>query len=287
MTKNYEIKEVTVQTLNLVIDFLAQQEYECVSLMKRLLKEEKSTLQKKDCTIFFIKKLGTISQKQTIQGVFLITQGGSLLHHFVAFDFQPLIQPILQKKKLYSIAGTAKGSAMFESILPKAPKTIYNYHLMAYNGLKNTTKNTISLPDRFALRNCSLVDADALYPLQKAYHIQEVLPQGESFSEKNCHIILQNILLEQTVYAIIEKTSNLIVAKAGSSATGLKWVQIGGVYTRPEYRNCGFARYLVQYLAEKSNKNTVLFVKKDNMPAIAAYKKADFSDIGEYRICYM
>jgi len=293
---DYEIGKVTGKTLDVIIDFLAPHEYKCVSLMKRLLQEKTDPSPKKNQSIFFIKKRNDFLQKQAVQGVFLLTKGGLLLHYFVSFDFQALLKPVLHKKKLYCVAGTAEGSALLESALRKAPKTIYDYHLMAYgylHSLESNVEKRIKTPaqnalrDGFSLRHCSLLDAKALYPLQKAYQIQEVLPPGESFSEKNCRIVLQNMLLEQTVCAIIDERNGSVVAKAGTNAQGLNWVQIGGVYTSPEYRSSGFARYLVRYLAEKSSKSTVLFVKKDNLPAIVSYRNADFSVVGEYRICYI
>lgn len=286
MNKSYTLHLLTEETLPLIINFLAQREYMCVSLMNRLLQEGKLIFKKKDHSIFFIAEKNALLQKKAVQGVFLITKGGLLLHHFISSDFKSLIQPIVRKKKIYCIAGTPEGASLFESILSKAPKTICDYHLMAYDSLQNFAHSTSKIPDGFLLHPCSFSDIDALYPLQKDYHQQEVLPPGEAFNEKKCRLILENILFEQTVYAIIDKKNDRIVAKAGTNAKGLQWTQIGGVYTEPEYRNRGLACYLVQHLAINNKKKTVLFVKKDNAPAITSYKKANFFIVGSYRICY-
>ncbi|MCK5198965.1 MAG: GNAT family N-acetyltransferase, partial [Spirochaetales bacterium] len=66
--------------------------------------------------------------------------------------------------------------------------------------------------------------------------------------------------------------------------------QIGGVYTKPEYRNRGISTLLMQMLLNgihKSGKKAVLYVKKGNKPALALYRKLGFRIIDEYSAYYI
>ena len=66
-------------------------------------------------------------------------------------------------------------------------------------------------------------------------------------------------------------------------------MQIGGVYTDPEYRGRGYAAAVVRYLSQKAvsvGKRPVLYVNEVNTAAVKAYVKAGFAAGDRYRICY-
>jgi predicted GNAT family acetyltransferase len=66
-------------------------------------------------------------------------------------------------------------------------------------------------------------------------------------------------------------------------------VQIGPVWTPPEYRNKGFARLLLAYTLHKEKlkgtKQAILFT--DNPAAIKAYLAIGFKKIGNYRLAIL
>ncbi|MBP5465836.1 MAG: GNAT family N-acetyltransferase [Treponema sp.] len=80
------------------------------------------------------------------------------------------------------------------------------------------------------------------------------------------------------------------LAKAGTNAIASKVMQLGGVYTLRDERGRGLAAALTAFLAESAARKgfaTVLFVNKKNAAAIAAYRRAGFTDSGKaYTIEY-
>ena len=96
----------------------------------------------------------------------------------------------------------------------------------------------------------------------------------------------RNLRRELVVYAVSDGRA---VAKAGTNAQGLEFVQLGGVYTVEELRNRGVGETVLGELLERiiaSGKGACLFVKKDNPAAIQLYKKLKFRTQGEFRIAY-
>ncbi|MDE5899292.1 MAG: GNAT family N-acetyltransferase [Treponemataceae bacterium] len=134
----------------------------------------------------------------------------------------------------------------------------------------------------------------SLLELQKAYEIEEVLPAHIPFDEHLCRLRLMHTLRTQAVYALRvlpagSAAAPLFAAKAGTSADGFQCAQLGGVYTRPEFRwrQYGYAvvrALLCRILHEK--KSAVLFVKKENAAAAGLYRKLGFQKISDYTIAY-
>lgn len=57
-------------------------------------------------------------------------------------------------------------------------------------------------------------------------------------------------------------------------------LEIDYIYVLDEYRNCGIASKLLDYLFSKYNFNCSLEVRCDNIEAINLYKKYDFKIVG-------
>jgi ribosomal protein S18 acetylase RimI-like enzyme len=78
------------------------------------------------------------------------------------------------------------------------------------------------------------------------------------------------------------------VATSGFNAAIREAVQIGGVYTPPEYRRRGYARAVVaaSLLDARADgvETAILFTGHDNLPAQKAYVALGFRHIGEYRL---
>ncbi len=284
MKKGFRIVPASTKDLDSVITFLLPFEKKCVSLVARIVEYAKSHDSKKQ-TVYIITNFDNVLKQETTHGVFVLTNTGILLHHLVFHNVQNVLLRFLKKRYLFSVAGSLSGSSVFEDVLPNTPKTIYDYYLMEHN--KASTFIQKNLPNNFVIHRCSLDDASALFELQKKYQIEEVLPRGTTLNDNQCKILLKNRLLEQKVYAIKSLQNNCFVAMAGTNAIGINCVQLGGIYTKTEYRGRGFAQILVSTIVNGAEKHPVLFVKKQNLPAIKAYKNANFSIIDSYRICYM
>ena len=99
--------------------------------------------------------------------------------------------------------------------------------------------------------------------------------------------ISNGIISENNMYATFFK--NKIVAKAAVNAVGKNCVQLGGVFTVPNFRKLGFAEFLIKKIVAEKNqlgKKVVLFVKPKNLAAVTLYKRCGFSSFGKFKISY-
>ena len=81
-----------------------------------------------------------------------------------------------------------------------------------------------------------------------------------------------------------------IIAKVNTNGKGFGYNQIGGVYTKQEYRNQGISTYLMKILLNEihmSGKRAVLYVKKENKSALVLYYKLGFKIINDYSAHYL
>jgi len=142
--------------------------------------------------------------------------------------------------------------------------------------------------EKFKIVRCGIKDADALMSLQLAYEAEEVLPpcrtQNPAVTRKN----LERILKTEYVLAL-QNSRGETAAKANTNAIGIRWAQIGGVYTAPDFRRKGCASLLVETLAEKivaSNRLPVLYARNGNEAAQKAYSALGFTKTGGFTIAY-
>ena len=158
-------------------------------------------------------------------------------------------------------------------------------------GIANSAGTGLPIPHGFTCVPCSEADVNLLLPLQKEYDSVEVLLPGAKLDVPLCRLNLRKILREQFVLGVRADNadSGFFVAKAGTNAIGLNWVQLGGVCTLPEFRGKGLATFLVNKIALQKlsdGKKTALFVKNKNLPAQKAYKKAGFVPLCPFSISY-
>ena len=132
---------------------------------------------------------------------------------------------------------------------------------------------------------------DMLFELQKQYELEEVVPSCLTFDEDLCRLRLANSFRTQYILALLknECDKEIIVSKAGTNAVGMKYAQIGGVFTQAEYRGRGFCSFLMGVLMFKIVKMhciPVLFVKKQNEVAVKLYESLGFKKVSDYTIGY-
>ena len=281
------------ENLQKIIDFLKKNEKTCITLMSRFVKQGDIELLPNH-----IKGYSFFLDEEVV-GVLAISNGGIVLHHFrkdvfdqksqIFVEMSEILLPILLQHNIYSIIGDMNGTEFLRKILEKEkkPKIIIPYTLMLFN--KKMNRELSSLPSNFSLRKCTSQDTEALYPLQAAYDIVEVLPPGEVFNPDNCRLNLHHNLGNQYILGLFSDVEKVFVAKAGTNAIGLNWVQLGGVFTKEEFRGRGFASYLVKTLGKimsEKNKKIALFVKDSNDFAKKAYVKAGFEADSKFCICY-
>lgn len=306
------VRELTADTLEETARFIGLHEERSIALMSHLTDGRNLHMPSSEFTYYVYRN----SRTGPVVAVICLSENGLVLHHTgdAVFADDALYDAIardlhgaLRQIPLYCILGEKRGSEFIRACTHKKTRAVIHYQLMtwqpntaaqalnAYDALpangavqpeKQVLQASVPLAD-FTLTNCCEDDAEALLPLQKEYDLVEVLQKGDKWNEDFCRLTLRKNLHTQHIIGL--KAGTLFAAKAGTNAIGRQWWQLGGVFTRTEYRNKGCAAFLVEQLARMAGaegKRTALFVKEANTPAKAAYTKAHFTPLGQFEIIY-
>ena len=152
----------------------------------------------------------------------------------------------------------------------------------------SASRVTAAVPlSRLSIVRCTPLMAELLSPLQTAYEKEEVVFNLATYDENVSLLALKKALREQAVYAAF--CGDALVAKGGTNARGVRYVQLGGIYTVPSERGKGYATALVRHIvaeAAAQQKRVALFVKPDNAPAQRLYAACGFQKYGTYETAY-
>lgn len=209
------------------------------------------------------------------------------------------LERILAGRKISSIQGLASDVALAESVLAERMRASplnpffrrpivdpIDYSLMKLETAPRPEALSAG-PAGLVVRRAFPEDAELLFPLQAAYEKEEVVPAGGVFSAAGARLAFERAIRERVIlYAVLDGKA---VGKAGTNARAFTRDQIGGVFVDPEYRGRGIAARLVAELSallRAEGRTAVLFVKKRNAPARAAYEKVGFVAGENYRITY-
>jgi predicted GNAT family acetyltransferase len=230
-----------------------------------------------------------MNEDGAVRECFLFSSTGLLL---------PMLSPLIEQRRelqtllralrpvVHSIMGVGPSVDGIEELLPLPPTTRIDYFLMSLNA-GHMIPVMPHLTGALRVRRADADDAEALFPLQKGYELEEVVISPDHFSEAQCMRLLRNALRDELVY--IAELDGIPVAKAATNARGFGVDQIGGVYTVPEQRGKGFAGIVVEALLRvvfKEKKAACLFVKKRNRPALALYDRIGFVPVMDNAISY-
>ena len=273
-----------------VESFLVRHEKSCVSLLDRICRHEVS--------VYCI-----LGERHVIRGVFSYSQGGQILHcipdALERYDEYLVIFRIffsnLNLENLFSVIGEETGTNLILSAVylatKKIPESNQTFNLMEYVPHRESSTNGLKVrPAReggIYAANCSMKLLDALVPIQEAYEREEVLTIEQEFNPLMSKYVLKKSISEKNLYAAF--LEDKIVAKAAVNASGKNCVQLGGVFTLPNYRKLGFAEFLIKKIVAEKNavgKKIVLFVKPKNLAAVTLYRRCGFSNFGKFKISY-
>lgn len=225
-----------------------------------------------------------------ILNAIMITSGGIVLPLFS--DNLPSHEVIMEmikkvidyKSKIFCILGITKDTEYIKNSLNYSSYSTINYSLLKENTNTQFSITHTSLKVRKAKKRDTMI----LFPLEKAYLLEEVLQGNTQINHQAVLLNLKKTCADQSVYyGLFEKK---IIAKVNTNGKGFGYNQIGGVYTIPEYRNQGISTYLMKTLLNDihiSGKKAVLYVKKENKPAITLYKKLGFQVVNDYSAHYI
>ena len=124
----------------------------------------------------------------------------------------------------------------------------------------------------------------------EAAYMQEELGEVDSPDfRKQCRETVQRSEKEQRAW-ILEHRGRA-VARTGFNAVIKEAVQVGGVWTPPEWRSRGYARAVVAHslldARRKGIPKAILFTGSKNYPARKAYESLGFRHIGHYRLLFL
>ncbi|GMO34857.1 MAG: hypothetical protein Ta2F_10980 [Termitinemataceae bacterium] len=195
----------------------------------------------------------------------------------------------LKNIDIYAIQGLKHETEMLERILsPLGFKAVKSkeYNLMMFD--KHAAVNINKAPADLFLRICQKEDLERLLPLQEIYEKEEVLPSPDKFDRRVCRYNLSKIISKGQ--CLIAEIDGQIVGKLNTNAESFSCNQIGGVFVLPSHRGKGIATCMTAAFTRRissAGKEVTLYVKKQNAPAAAVYKKCGFQKIADYRIVYM
>jgi uncharacterized protein len=224
-----------------------------------------------------------------------VTQAVMLAPHALLLPILRVASPSLPGELIamlpgsMTIMGSEEDVLSAERVLGRRVTRSVSYHLMKLDGplppAAGGTGGIASPPLR--IRRASVRDLAALYPLQRDYEKEEVLLDPTMHVPRLCRAHLKLALRDQIVY--LAEDSSGVLGKAGTNARGIRYDQIGGVFTVREARNRGIGRAVMRALLEEllaHKSGACLFVKKANLPAVALYRRLGFELAGGFRISY-
>lgn len=282
------VMELTPGLLEPFLKFSKKFEHKSISLMSRMYKKDIITVPSPATARIFC-ELSDLKPDYILNAI-MISSGGMLLPMFSEIPPSDIVLKEMltmitdYKKKIFCILGVSKDTGLIKNFLYYSILSKINYVLLIEddNNIFNIDKTM------FTVKKAKKRDAVQLFPLEKAYLLEEVLVKSSTVNQQAALINLRKTCNFQSVFFAI--SGNEVIAKVNTNGKGIAYNQIGGVYTLPEFRSRGISTWLMKILLNEihiSGNRAVLYVKKENKPALALYKKLGFRIIDEYSAIYI
>lgn len=274
-----------------LLAFVGREEWRCVSFSARLRAErESSRMVDSGITLVHVDKG---ARHPVVNSALMLCRSGvalPVLDGRARLELPAGSRPALLvdrfRSRLHSVMGMRPCVLTVEEELRRRPYASIDYHMMEL-GLEGWQPSQAADIRGLTVRKAFPEDTDAIFPLQRAYELEEVYLDPQQFDDRRCRGLLRRGLRDEVTY--VAELRGVAVAKAGTNARGFTTDQIGGVFTRRDLRHRGIGRIVMTALLEhirRDKAHACLFVKKDNDPAIRLYLGLGFVIRGEYRISY-
>lgn len=283
----YKIKIITEENVSKAIEFLKKYEVFCLDLTSEVLRlrDRFSEMVKKIFCFAFL-------CNERIIGLFVFNEHKTFLYCFPEQNPKTLeafficTKNFFTKYRIASIVGTKYFAEALKDYLIKH---------FAYTLIKREEYFLLEKKCSQERRQCfeangdlkfsisCLTDVDKLLQIELAYEREEL--EIDTSNEYFSRFYLSKMIREQTVFKCENKSK--IIARVHTNAIGINAVQLGGVYTVPEFRRRGISKKLIEYAINylsNTKRKFVLFVKVKNKPAIALYKALAFKKIDDFQI---
>jgi predicted GNAT family acetyltransferase len=202
-------------------------------------------------------------------------------------DLTPVATWINKLSHLHSIYGLTSILVRLQLLLEKRVKNRYDYYVM------ELTNKTFKYPPLEYLRNCRFCnerDFALLKDLQKQYHLEEVYTSEASYPYNYEMAAFKHTLQHRKNAALF--VNSIAASKVYITAESSDRYQLGGIFTRKQYRGQGCAWKVLSFFiyaiwqAQYKKKIFQLFVKKNNLAAYNLYKKVGFTEKDETSYFY-
>lgn len=191
---------------------------------------------------------------------------------------------------IFSIYGYHETINPLINLINKPVRYINKYFSMK---LRNNDFNPVVFDiDNYYCSKCDITYFDKLKDIQYLYHKEEVYDSGSYYPYKAEMRALKETLATRLNYAVfLKEKNNAAVSKCNVNGEAPNLYQLGGIYTKKEYRNKGFSKLCLTYLINdifnlNKNNEIILYVKKENEAAVNLYLKLGFKIEYETMLCY-
>ncbi len=230
------------------------------------------------------------SHLERLLGVIVHYWNGNVMMHAEGHDVLEKLILHLKKNISRPAAGILGPNIQAEHVIKKlglsecsfrinSNKELYEINLEALNEL--------NIPSNMKAVSAQDVPKSILIEWMKSYDIEALGALNDETLEKQVQEHWNLRLQKNDSWVLL--LDETPVALSAFNARFADMVQVGPVWTPPEYRNQGFARLLLAYTLQqeklKGTKQTILFT--DNSAAIKAYLAIGFKKIGNYRLALL
>ncbi|MBN2617780.1 MAG: GNAT family N-acetyltransferase [Spirochaetales bacterium] len=184
--------------------------------------------------------------------------------------------------RIHGVIGLKEDVDFIDQVLFKSIRGSLNYIILKHN-------KEIPIKDIIKIKvvKANPKDIEKLLPLELEYQKEEVILNISDLNRRAVKENFRNKLKVDDIYYISGK--NIPLSKGGTSYKSHNYALIGGVFTWKPERNKGYSTQLLQYMITDLLHRgyiSVLFVKKDNKPALHLYEKLNFITPLDYKINY-
>ncbi len=280
------IRLLKIQDAKILEEYLAPHKAECMFICSNL--KAAGTLYKG--ADFEGEYFGYFNTNDQLQGVIVHYWNGNVMMH--TRDYDVLENLILHFKKNISrpIAGILGPHIQAEQVIRRLGLSECRFGVNNNEGLYEINLealNELSMPQHMKVVPAQDVSKDILILWMKSYDIEALGVHGNNDIDAKIEEVLNRRLKQNDSWVLL--LDETPVSLSAFNARFADVVQVGPVWTPPEYRNRGFARLLLSYTLQKEKfkgtKQAILFT--DNPAAIKAYLAIGFKKIGHYRLALL
>lgn len=235
---------------------------------------------------------GAFDNKDNIIGVIAHYWNGNIMMQAKDRTVLSALTASFRKAIARPVAGILGSDAQAKLVIDELGLTNKEYALNSKEGLYVLDLEKLTIPKSIFESTAKIVDANEIdiFILRQWFKDYELEALGADDNEalvNNVENRLKCIVDNNDCWVLVVNGKPVSLSGFNCKLTNI--VQVGPVWTPVEYRNNGYARWLVAKTLEKANingvKKSILFT--NNPAAIRAYETIGFNKIGTYRLALL